>query len=109
MGTKNIKNFLNTLQEFDFDQLYLIYSGLEQGLDVKHYANPNFTNLQMKEIKLGLENNLDISIYASEEFDNKQMYYIRDGLMQGLDVTHYAKPELSWQEMKKELDKIAWI
>ena len=42
-------------QGFEKNQLYQIYQGLEDGLDVSKYADPEFHWKQMKEIRLNLE------------------------------------------------------
>ena len=55
----------------------------------------------MAHLKAGLKANLDISIYANPDFNNFQMNEIRLGLQDGLDVSVYAKPEIDFKEMKK--------
>ena len=61
---------------FNNIQMREIRLGLEEGLDVSKYANPNFTPLQMKEIIEGLKKGLDISKYADKNFNWYQMEQI---------------------------------
>jgi hypothetical protein len=52
--------------------------GLESGVDVNLYANPQYTREQMQSIRWGLEDGLEASIYANPEFDDDKMgmFYI---------------------------------
>ena len=50
--------------KFNNEQLSQIKKGINYGLDVSIYANPEFTYGQMSEIRKGLEKRLDVSIYA---------------------------------------------
>ena len=45
----------------DFMQMYQIARGLEDGLDVSKYSDPNFHWKQMHEIRRGLKEALNIS------------------------------------------------
>ena len=56
-------------------------AGLKKNLDVSIYANPDFNNFQMNEIRLGLQDDLDVSIYANPEIDFKEMKKIREELL----------------------------
>lgn len=91
----NIEDKLKDYTQSGFtpDQLDCIRQGLEQGLDVSIYANPEFGYYQMKEILLGLEEGLDVTVYAKEAFTAAQMEMIRIGLERGLDEKYYANPE----------------
>ena len=47
-----------------------IYEGMEQGLDISWYANPEFDSFKMRIIKLGLEKGVDVSFVAKPELDD---------------------------------------
>ena len=55
----------------------------------------------MNVIKCGLEGNLNVSIYANPEFSDMQMNQIRFGLLdlEEKKVLVYAKPEIELAEM----------
>ena len=64
---KLIYNELISKFNFDDDQKREIKLGLEEDLDISHYAKLEVNDLQMGQIRLGLENNIDVSIYAKPE------------------------------------------
>ena len=82
-------------------QLRQIKLGRESGVDVSWYANPKFDSMQMKQIRLGLESKLDVSIYADPKFDSLQMEEIRLGLESGLDVSEYANLKYDTRQMRQ--------
>lgn len=51
-----------------------IYEGMEQGLDISWYANPEFDSFKMRIIKLGLEKGVDVSSVAKPELDEYEMF-----------------------------------
>lgn len=75
---------------FTEDKKKYIKSGLEEGLDVKWYARPEFDFAEM----------VDVSLYASPEFNFMQMGQIRMGLEKGIDVSIYANPNIDCEEME---------
>jgi hypothetical protein len=49
-----------------------------------------------------------VSIYADPEFGNNQMEQIKEGLLSGVDVTQYADPVYSpskMREIRKKLEE----
>lgn len=80
-------------------QIEEIQKGLDAGIDVSRYANPEFDKRQMEEIRLGLQNGVDVTIYASSFFLGYQMDVIRQGLEAGVDVAVYAKTEFNHLQM----------
>jgi len=85
--------------EFDNRQMREIREGLESGIDVSQYADPNFSADQMGQIRSGLESGIDVSKYADPKFDVRQMYYIKRGLRSGFDVSKYADPKFDGGQM----------
>jgi hypothetical protein len=81
--------------EFDANQMEVIKEGLQDGLDVSYYADPRFDTEQMDVIRTGLANEFDVSLYANPELDDTKMFSILEGLNSGHDVSSYAKPEFS--------------
>ncbi len=86
--------------QFDEDQKIEIQIGVESGLDVSSYANPEFMAIQMRQIRMGLQDCLDVSAYADPKFDWFQMEEIRYGIMEGLNYALYAKPEIGYEKMR---------
>ncbi|MDU1056611.1 MAG: hypothetical protein E7A37_06165 [Negativicoccus succinicivorans] len=76
------------LERFDKYQQQQIQFGLEEGLDVKDYADPKFNADQMREIRYGLEKDLDASIYADPKNSWRQMKQMRLNLENGLKSQH---------------------
>jgi len=99
MSVRNIKPC--PISEGNCDKGIQILLGLKKGLDVSIYAKPEFSGLQMQEIRLGLEKGLDVSIYAKPEYSHHQMDKILFGLERGLDVSIYAKPEFDCCQMNQ--------
>lgn len=101
IGMKDKEAFIKYYNDdrFNKHQMYLIYCGFQEGLDISTYAKPEFNERQMHVMFRGLIDGLDISIYAHPEFNEDQMYLIYYGLREGLDVSSYAKPELNYDQM----------
>jgi hypothetical protein len=87
------------LEKFNDWQKEELRVGLEQGLDVSVYADPQYEWPQMRQIEKGLKAGLDVSIYADPKFEAQQMDAIRLGLEEGLDVSIYADPKFDWEQM----------
>ena len=75
---KEIDNYLNS--GFDSNQLYEIYDGLKEGVDVSIYAKEEFTDSQMQEIRIGLREGLNVEIYANPEYPWGLMREMRQSL-----------------------------
>lgn len=121
--------------DFDSKQLYMLEEGIKAGVDTSIYANKELNYRQMEQILLGLLSDLDVSVYAnpvfscyqmlqirtalehhlSKEqitlladpvFDEWQISQIRVGFEVGIPAEKYANPSLSWQEMRKEYERL---
>ena len=57
-----------------------IREGLDDGLDVSIYADPQYNAEQMNEIKLGLRTGIDVTQYTDPTYNADKMYFIREGL-----------------------------
>lgn len=101
IGMKDKEAFIGYYNDdrFNEHQMFLIYYGMENDLDVSIYAKPEFNEQKMHIIYLGLIERLDVSVYAKPEFNEDQMYAIYHGLKKGLDVSVYAKPEFNYRQM----------
>ena len=88
--------------EFNNSQMYYIQKGLDEGLDVSIYANPEFKDdRQMWQIYEGLKSGIDVNIYANPKFGFQKMSYIREALEQGWDKSEIdllANPEFNGQQ-----------
>lgn len=114
------------------DQRAEVEKGIEAGIDISQYADPNFDHSQMKQIRMGLLKGLDVSVYAKPHvhvtlmmaalqaiengvepkslepyidprFSASQLELIGSGLKAGIDVSAYARPEFNWEQMREIL------
>ncbi len=83
------------------DQKIEVQAGINKGLDVSYYANPNYLAIQMRQIRLGMEEGLDVSVYSSLDYDWFQMEEIRLGMLDGINYQIYAKPEVNYKQMRQ--------
>ena len=110
LNISNIHYYLN--KKYDEKQLYEIFKGIENKIDVTFYNKIEFDSRQMREIREGLEKGIDVSIYAKPKYSYDKMWQIREGLEQGLDVSLYCYPELGWAQMKEiklGLEEGLWV
>lgn len=63
--------------EYDDNQIYYIYKGLKDELDISHYDNIAFDANQMEQIYLGLLHGIDTTPYENIEFSPFRMATIR--------------------------------
>lgn len=73
-------NINDNLYEFDWYQTKQIYLGLQAGVDVSFYSNPEFSFAQMREIKEGLMDGVDARLYADPKLSVDEMYHMRNRL-----------------------------
>ncbi len=86
---------------FDEKQKQALLEGVENGLDISVYANPNYDSYQMNEIRWGLEKNLDVAQYATTKYNWRQMSQIREGLERNLDISVYADSKYDDLQMEQ--------
>ena len=86
---------------FDENQKQTLLEGVENGLDISVYANPNYDSYQMNEIRWGLEKNLDVTQYATTKYNWRQMSQIREGLERNLDISVYADSKYDDLQMEQ--------
>ena len=86
---------------YSTDQLEQIELGLDLGIDVSLYSNPQFDSLQMEQIRFGGIQDLDVSKYNSTEFNYAQMEEIRLGLSDNLTISYYADRKFSYEQMRQ--------
>ena len=86
---------------FDEKQKQALLEGVENGLDISVYANPNYDSYQMNEIRWGLEKNLDVTQYATTKYNWRQMSQIREGLERNLDISVYADSKYDDLQMEQ--------
>lgn len=85
---------------YNIEQMYEIYDGLCNNLDVLIYADPMLNYYSMREIKLCLINKLEIEPYVYKGFNQHQFKEIRIGLEEGVSVDRYARKEFKSSKMK---------
>ena len=88
------------MEEFDLFQKKEIDKGLQSGVDVEIYANPEYNWSLMQQIRLGLESKVDVSLYNKDYYNRLQMQEIREGLELGIDTKVYANPDFSAESMR---------
>ncbi len=92
---------------FDTWQMAEIQKGLESGIEVTGYLNPDMPWTEMEEFRLELEQGVDLSAYRSRGFTNDRLVQIREGMAQGVDVSVYAKQEYFAEQMKEIREGLA--
>lgn len=91
--------FYRKSEKFEPAQEVEIRKGLESGVDVTKYANPDLHFNKMRLIREGLEKGIDASIYLDAGFTDGQLVEILEGAAEGLDVSTYANPKYSKELM----------
>jgi hypothetical protein len=88
--------------DFDKDQMAQIRKGIEAGIDASPYARKDLNWRQMKEIRAAMVTRPGNRMipYINPEFDHEQLLQIRLGLVEDRDVSIFAKPEFNWMQMK---------
>lgn len=74
---------------------------LETGVSITRYEKEGFSVLQCNEIREGLLHKIDVSKYAQLQYMPTQMQQIRKGLEKGLDVSRYRDPDWNWMQMRE--------
>ena len=85
---------------FDETQLAEIRKGLEEGIDIKRYANPEYPWFLMETIREGLLLHVPTDEYI-KIYDWQQLQEIIEGCRDGLEVSVYLNPELDASSMKE--------
>lgn len=80
------------LGKFTLNQLKLIVKGIDEGLKVHLYANPDLDELQMYEVYLGVKSNINIYEYNNPEYSCEKMRLVRVCLENGIDPIDYITP-----------------
>lgn len=80
------------LGKFTLNQLKLIVKGIDEGLKVHLYANPDLDELQMYEVYLGVKSNVNIYEYNNSEYSCEKMRLVRVCLENGIDPIDYITP-----------------
>lgn len=80
------------LGKFILNQLKLIVKGIDEGLKVHLYANPDLDELQMYEVYLGVKSNVNIYEYNNSEYSCEKMRLVRVCLENGIDPIDYITP-----------------
>ena len=87
--------------ELSLEQVSLIYQALKQSLEVEIFNKPEFTFYQMKAIIYGLINKLDVTAYANPKYNFEQMKELIDGLEKGLNIKILQNEKLTVTEMQQ--------
>ena len=72
----------------------------------EYKATGMYNTMQLFQLECGVNRGLDVRIYDNPEFSFDQMRLIKEGLQLGLDVTQYANPQYSYSQMCEIKDKL---
>lgn len=86
--------------DFNEYQMKVIKEGLEKGLDVAQFADPDFNPNQMNELKDGLKKGIDISLVADPQFDYLSMRYLINCIEEGWDISWFANHNFDSEQIK---------
>ncbi len=86
---------------FHVNQLEQIRLGLEHGVDISVYLDPQKSWLEMEAIRISMETGFDMQKYMNQGFDWLQCIEIREGLREGLSVSHYLDVHYLASQMKE--------
>lgn len=100
-------------KEFNYSQVLQLVHGLSEGIDISIYADPEFNDRQMDEIRRalklieyqrthGLENLPNINLLARKDLDDKQMSIIRYAFAQEVPnekIALFADPKYNYEQM----------
>lgn len=78
-----------------------IRNSLEAGFDMKRYLERGFDWLQCNEIRSGIQAGLDVSAYCDVHYLAPQMQEIRLGLERHIEVSYYSSTEFDWFQMRE--------
>ncbi len=92
---------------FDSYQFAEIQKGLEAGVDVTGYLDPDMSWTEMEEYRLELEQGVDLSEYRKAGFSTGRLSQVRQGLIQGVDVSIYAKMDYMSEQMNEIREGLA--
>ena len=79
--------------QYDDEQMRTLFEALKKGIDPGPLTDPVFTAGQMREILYGIENGIAIEKYANPNIDEKWMLWLRRALQKNIDIDAY--PEFS--------------
>ncbi len=94
-------------QGFDSYQLAEIQKGLEAGISVTDYLDPEMPWTEMEEYRLELEQGIDLSSYRKQGFSMDRLSQIRQGMAAGLDVGLYAREDYFAEQMNELREGLA--
>lgn len=101
------------LKELKYDRCQIdeLNEAREKKLD-ESFFDPRFYPEQLREIRLGLESGISVKVYADPDthyefdFNHLQMEQIRLGLESGINVRKYAKRKNHYKKMEKIRKKL---
>ena len=104
---KSIEAGINTQivadPKYKYAQMAAIAKLLKEGKDVDALTRYIFRSQHIPVIVFGINNNLNVRLYANPQFTHNQMWAIADGLYAGMDVSDYAKVTVSAKDMYDNL------
>lgn len=83
------------LNEYEDEQLCVIFWAINKDLDITEYLNPALSATTMKNMYWKTVNNVD-----KTKFSDEQLEVIRDGVKRDLPMLLYAKPEYSPEQIR---------
>ena len=72
----------------------------------EYEATGKYNKMQLFQLECGINRGLDVRVYDNPDFSFDQMRVIKEGLQLGLDVTQYADPQCNYSQMCEIKDRL---
>lgn len=90
--SKNEKTLSKLEEIYSLEQIAELREGKKNGVDIRIYANPALSSLQMNALRKGLEKGVNVKPFASPDYDHMAMkWYINDAKA-GINIKSYLNP-----------------
>jgi len=102
VNTQQNKKTLSKLEEiYSPQQIAQLKLGKQAGLDIKIFANPALSPLQMQVLREGLANKVNVRLVAFPEFNVDLMRYYIDDMEYGLNIKKYLNHKYTLQQVSQ--------
>lgn len=98
---KNEKT-LSRLEEIYTDkQIIELKEGKRNGVDIRIYANPALSALQMQALRKGLQKGVNVKPFASVEYSPELMRWYTNDSKAGIDIRPYLNPKFTIEQLSE--------
>lgn len=96
VNTKSNAKALNKLEEiYTPEQIKQLKLGKEHGVEIRIFANPNLSALQMKVLREATEHGVNVRPFAFPDYTVEAMKYYILEIQTGMDIRQYLNPKYS--------------